>query len=510
MKMKKFIYPVVALALAGCVSDEGNYTYRELNKVQIKGLETYKEVLSKIDRLQFTPEVIGSIAGDDDSNYVYQWYVCGTNHNHRVISTEKNLDWVVDLPPGGHSIYLVVKDKETGLETQQRVDLSVKTAYSKGFLVLGEVPAEGKLGMDMLTMPAGRDTTMVEDVFDNTKLNLQKPDQLLFSGSHYRPEIQTLYMLADDRGYNLTNGSEFNLIAEFNDMAIIELDMKHEKPMKLRDVFPHQGTRVRSGSNRGFITDDVVAFGAIISGQYFTQPVNRYSASSSVLFKPFPWVFCYGAYSTTTYQMIYDLDADQFAKLPASYTYYCTVPKDYTGDPWMFNAKSENRTIVYGENGYEGTKGYCYAIMKDKTGDTRYIYRWLVGTSAYAAITKSPLYTVDTSLAVDFDKASHYMFSSNRTSVLYSVGNRLYQYDYARGLVTYKDFDGEITCLEAEYCSKGSISEFFVCTWSDSAKGMIYKMNVPNDPNKVEFEMLPGQQWPTRLRVKDIEWKNAT
>ena len=37
------------------------------------------------------------------------------------------------------------------------------------------------------------------------------------------------------------------------------------------------------------------------------------------------------------------------------------------------------------------------------------------------------------SLATDFSKASHYAFSSERTLVFYSVGSRLYAYDYNPG-----------------------------------------------------------------------------
>lgn len=508
--MKKIIYPLVALALTGCVSDEGNYIYQTLNEVKITDMQTSFEVLSKIDKLQIQPVVSGTLTGEDDSKFEYEWYVCGDRHKHTTISKEKNLDWLVDLPAGSHYIYFVVKDKTTGMDKRQSVSVNVKTPYSTGFLILGDLPGENKMGLDMLTMPAGRDTTLVENAFDNSELQLKSADKIIFLGQHYDPAQQFLWLMSDDKGYSLTSGASFENMGEFNDLGIVELDIAHKTPMKLVEVFPHQGRANRSRSYRGYMTEDVVVYNMVIGGQYYTQPVNRYSAASNDLFKPFPWVFSYGAYSSATAQLIYDMDADRFARMPTGFTYYCSYPTDYANDPWKFNAATEKRTLLYGENGYESGKGYCYAIMKDKGGDTRYIYRWLLGTSATAAITKSPLYTVDTSLAVDFDKASHYMFSSNRTSVLYSVGNRLYQYDYARGLVTYKDFDGEITCLEAEFCSKGSISEFFVCTWSDSAKGMIYKMNVPNDPNKVEFEMLPGQQWPTRLRVKDIEWKNAT
>lgn len=121
--------------------------------------------------------------------------------------------------------------------------------------------------------------------------------------------------------------------------------------------------------------------------------------------------------------------------------------------------------------------------------------------------TKSPLYAVDKAVAVDIDKASHYMFSSNRLVLLYSVGNRLYQYDYTRGTCISHEFDGDITYLESDYSSKCSIKEYFLATYNDATgKGMIYKMEVPDIAN-AGFSFLDGQQWETTLKVKDIEWK---
>ena len=55
------------------------------------------------------------------------------------------------------------------------------------------------------------------------------------------------------------------------------------------------------------------------------------------------------------------------------------------------------------------------------------------------------------SLATDFSKASHYAFSSERTLVFYSVGSRLYAYDYNPGherVQDLGDWGGEITMLK--------------------------------------------------------------
>ena len=223
--------------------------------------------------------------------------------------------------------------------------------------------------------------------------------------------------------------------------------------------------------------------------------------------------------------MAYDMDADCFVNLPGAPVSgtFVTKPTDRATDAWAFDLKSENRTLVYGENGFEPGNSYMYALVKEANSDSgiRYIYRWTLTRSwmggGTVTATKSPLYTVDPAEATDFDKASHYMFSSNKTSVLYTVGNRLYQYDYSRRMLGHYDFPDEITLIKADYASGMSVSDFIVATYSEQNKGMIYKMQVPNNPNAVEFEfeertdpetgeMVPVK-WPTRLKVTDIEWK---
>ena len=66
----------------------------------------------------------------------------------------------------------------------------------------------------------------------------------------------------------------------------------------------------------------------------------------------------------------------------------------------------------------------------------------------------------------------------------------------------------EITCLEPDFLSAQSRTQFFVATYSDSEKGTVRKMDVGTNPNVLEIKERPGEEWKTRLRVKDIEWKS--
>ena len=174
--MKKiFITCLIAGVLTSCLDDKGNYTYTELNEVKIEGLESTYRVLNKIDHIVIEPKITGSILGDDDSQYEYEWHICadGLYHtNHKVIGHEKNLDYLADFDLSkqdvNYNLYLTVTDKSTGIKTQASASVKPSTSYSKGFVVLGEDASTGEIGLDMIVMPPGRDTTLVANVFDNS------------------------------------------------------------------------------------------------------------------------------------------------------------------------------------------------------------------------------------------------------------------------------------------------------------------------------------------------------
>lgn len=96
--MKKiYILPLLALGLASCVEDEGNYNYTDLNEVTIGGVEESYSVMSRVGRLQINPELTATLDNNPD-DYEYHWYICsGGEHKHTTLSTDKNIDWEVNL-----------------------------------------------------------------------------------------------------------------------------------------------------------------------------------------------------------------------------------------------------------------------------------------------------------------------------------------------------------------------------------------------------------------------------
>lgn len=525
MKKHIFLLPLVALGLfaQSCVEDEGNYSYKDINEVTIEDENTVIEVLSYIDRVKITPEISGTLYGDNLDNYEFKYTLCHDSHTHQVIGTEKDLDWLAEVKPGSYNIYFTVKDKNTGVETITRNPrrLSAKSPFSTGFLVLGENLDEGRSQVDMLAIVANRDTAIVPDVFDRSEVVLQNARKLFFTAEvpAYlgKPQLQNLWVMTDRDAYEFTSGENFELQSMFNDRMVVDPSVPVADPMVLVDVFPHQGMGGvhKSRQFRGYLTEDMLYYGGVNYGDYHTQPINRYASNSQTYFKPSPYIF-YNApyYSTLNYILGYDLSGDRFFMLPKntdSYSVkYVYSLEDSDSDPWKYNAYLETvpRTIVYGENTFYGTTGCSYAIMKDKEGSVFYIYKMSIPSAATGTVSKE-FFPVMPELMGEFAGASHYAFSSFRSAVFFSVGNRLYQYDFSYGRYVTLDFDDEIVYVGSDVISDGQKDEFFVCTYSDANKGTIYKYTHTDNPNTLDFRLMDGEEWHTDLRVTDITWKDA-
>lgn len=524
--MKKLILlALVSVWFHACTDDEGNYDYVKVNEVSIHeitvdgdtvdGINT-RNVIGRMDTVRIVLDISGTIAKESLEDYDMEWYICTNSHTHTTISKEKNLEYPVDLDPGQYALYFQITDRSTGLKWLESCNLTVATPFSRGFLVLGDLE-DGDVGLDMIAMPVGKDTTMIEDVFDNSEKGIKAPaERLIFAGQRAGDEVgkQALWMTTGTNSFRMSNQTNIDVLGEASTFGFIETLEEHKEPIRVMDMFPRQTNMNRSALYRGYITEDQVYFKGITMAEFFTIPVNRYSATSKTYFKPYPLAFYYGI-SSTAYNcvLLYDMDNDKFAKINGTSTAsYCYELTDQVTDPFPWDQSKVKRTIVYGENSASGNNGSSFAIMKNKEGDSQYyIYKWDATSSMFnqRIVTKGDCFTIDMSKAKDIDKAKLFAFASNQSRLLYAVGKKLYVYDYGReSLELYeKDLDAEITYMETEYASRRMKNEFFVATYSPASKGTIYKMEIGDDPNKIEITERPRETWGTRLKVCDIEWK---
>ena len=516
---KAFIILLASLGFVSCVEDEGNYTYTELNQITIEGLEESYNVLDKVDSIKIYPTIKGTLLGDDLSNYEYQWHVHEGvgEHKHTFIGNDKDLEYKVDLGIGTYTLYFTVKDKTTGLEAQASASIKTSTAISKGFMLLGDDMEEGIMGLDMIVMPAGRDTTVAENVYDNSETKFKGADRILYQGARFIvPAKESVWMCTEDGSFRMEHHDGiFEVISEINDYHMIETEFEH-KEMRVKDVFPHQYYATYSNNSyntRGYMTEDMIVIGSVSQAEYYATPCNRTSENAKEMFEFFPFVFYHEAQNngyTNTF-LIYNTTDSCFMK-----TYwggvrstYCLSPNDNATDFFPWNQKGTGRTLVWGGNTLDAL-GHSLAMMKDEEG-RYFLYKFIAGGSyGIFNLSKKGFYEIDLDVAPHFAEATHYMASATGAGgslLMYTYGSTLYLYNYAYKSCKSFDMGAEITCLEPEYLSKGSRTSFMIATYSDSEKGIVRKYDVGTDPNNLEIVERPGEVWKTRLRVKDIEWK---
>ena len=527
--MKKYILPILLFCggcFSSCVDDEGNYDYTHLDDYSISGLESAYSVLAYIDSIKIEPVVENTIEGKpvDENNLEYEWHICysveidannSISHNHVPISTEKNLDWLVDVAPGSYRLYFVVRDKATQLESHTYTDILVKESLGRGFMVLGDVDGSPELGLDMLVMAPNRDTVYVENVFDNSELQLTGAEDIVFTGLLRDATKANIWLMTHDQTYKL-DLKDFHMIGTFQQQNIIDNEYDFRMPMLCKGVYPTQLNAPYGGQSerlRYYVTEEAVFGGSIMSYEVFNEPLNRYSATSKEFFKFYPKVFAYvSAYSPNmmAYAFLYDMDADKIVVTNSNFSPTCCADvREYNLNPWSCDFASQNRTLVYGEPGTTNSNASFYMIVKDKTNPEYFIYRAILSSAYGAYPTSKYLHNVDLGVATDFDKASFYAFPSYNTRMVYAAGNKLYQYDYGRNAVSSMEFDGEITYLHVDKASAGRTQDVIVATWNDSTKGKIYKLSIDTNPNTMEFTTYDAQVWSTRLKVKKVEWKNS-
>lgn len=136
MDMKKILSGIALSAvvlLTACYEDKGNYNYKELVEVQISGIEEDKEYTAYVDEVFQIPVEV-TYKNGTLKDVSYEWRI-----DNKVVSTEKDLDILVNLPvkPGMYSDFSVI-DNETGIRTMIKFKVNVSTPYYNGWMILSD------------------------------------------------------------------------------------------------------------------------------------------------------------------------------------------------------------------------------------------------------------------------------------------------------------------------------------------------------------------------------------
>ncbi len=520
--MKKVLYISLLFLMPFCVScinDLGSDVMSEINKIEISGIEESYSVIAKQETLTINPEIKGSLSASDESNLSYEWFLCDngiTEHNHYTIGTERNLNYFVESTPANYSLHFAVTDNTTGLKWEYETSLSIVSPMVRGFYLVGD-KADGTVGMDFMSFIEGRDTSVISNVYNNTK-GLKGAKSAVFTGYYYSADPINFWVIAENGSYQLEKSASLTEFAEMNEMSdpntFIFPTVPVSKPQQLMDILPHPFGKANTNRcrsyNRIMLTKDAAYSTSMMSlPEAYGNPFNRYSTASTELFKLSPYIFHKDNAASVSAIMLFDETNHCFSRCNySSYAAptYCTKMSN-TGTPFYLDQTKYTpvRDLVYGQNGY-GNAGRSYALMNNENGE-HFIYTFTVASAS--SITAHAAYDVDLSVAVDFDKAEYYTFFSMQPIILYSVGAKLYAYDYARNeCKLVNTFDSEITYLAMDYESNNDTKHIWVATY-DGAKGKIYGYNIEDNQNAINVTPVVHEVFETGVKVVKMVYRNV-
>lgn len=453
--MKKISFrlyiPVMISLVVACAKDKGNYTYHEINRVNISNFDTlngYQALFGQV--LSITPELKMTMDPNPD-NYTYEWSlrlpgvqgVNGKPARDSVLSNEKSFNKKVELTPGSYVLQYKVTDKTTNMRFQIRANLNVTTEVYEGFLILSDVNNQSRL--DMLSVKKNATDSLVQytDVLAKMGSTLPmtgKPYQvncMLWTRSNIDPQNYGIFIL-NGSGTNRINQETF----AWNPTLNIRYSMLGNVPA---DFAPER----ISGKFSGNIT---ISYLLYANGNMYTystnggyifkyEPVNIYNVNSS------PFRASKYAVTNGNQAMIYDETNRNFALLTTYANSFVTAVAPSFNYPTGYD-------LLYMERDYNNV--VC-AILQDPVTSKRYVLRVRLNAAFNANLGDYFKEITGTDIA----GATSFAMSPELGYLFYSVGGKVYEYDASlnssilmvdRGaeIVSYLDFQFFYNALGAK------------------------------------------------------------
>jgi hypothetical protein len=419
------------LQLISCYKDKGNYSYSDINQPASWGLDT-AYTFYQGDRLKITPKLVWTQdASYDTSRYTYSWEsITNINSAGRMdLSYSRNLDTTSILAPSDYYVYYKVMDKKTGVKWQNRFIMHVKTTTYEGWMLLTDLGGTSRL--DMLSKITSGWNKII-DVFKFTNSNY--PDALNGAPKFVRCWYAKPNSSANFPAYGIT-------VSTANGTTRVDPETFAWKP-----IFTI-GSEFLTNIPSGFYATSLVSpvkNSAVIQGNddnvytyynawsvFYGLPVNILSAAPYNETKPFrtsPYIaqnpndigydaFCMFDKDKRRFLMTDMISSSSrpLQTIPGAYFDFNNVQKDLV---WMAYAKNPSPS------------GNIYAILKD-TAAANYYFTYF-NFAAFPAVTvnQQMFQQISLSAATDIDKATNFCVSPVYEYTFYSVGGKVYSYNY--------------------------------------------------------------------------------
>ena len=185
--MKRLIYFILGLLVASCYDDKGNYTYQEVNTLDVSLNKVYSVRLDKDTTVTIIPQLSQSLQENED-NMEYTWLHSTTNHNFYghgkfdTVGLEQNLNFHIDPEAKNlayaHYFRLNVYDRITDIEYPVNTTIELIKPYVGSWMILHRKNGQTELGS---VEYIGGDIVVQEDAYyeETGKRFTGKPQALM-------------------------------------------------------------------------------------------------------------------------------------------------------------------------------------------------------------------------------------------------------------------------------------------------------------------------------------------
>lgn len=219
---------LLALALAACSDDKGNYTYRNLDEAYVAPGSDTVFALNQYEYLDINPELRFTNGNLSENDFTYRWMIyrdqwSNDDSEMQEISTEKNLHYQLTQTPDAapYAVVLYMTNKDDGTVTQQKYRVTVQAQISSGILALYET--EGKADFDYIATPHAVPTlgknVRIEHAFTaaNPGLSLSGNPVLIATARTNRSTMNHVYVATDKEMVQLA-GADFSRSGGMEDL----------------------------------------------------------------------------------------------------------------------------------------------------------------------------------------------------------------------------------------------------------------------------------------------------
>ncbi len=428
---------ILSIILGSCYRDLGNYDYVPRNPMTFINLkEEYILLSGQKFSLDIQVKTQDGSSVTDTNRYSYRWTATNPNTNASALQISSKLffDTIPNLPAGKSTVLLQIVDKVSGSYIFGKTTFNVSSLTREGLFILSSLEDNALLQMVHFD---GDKQVLYPDILKHTGVDFSLDGK----GAPYAINTNLAHQIVvttDQETYSFYHNPSNQLLKdEKNDLAQWFLNLGPS------DI---QAQYIKTGQfkNYHYLFANNNLYYAATGGRFllYGPKVNRYSASSPTFaIAPFAGSLVYEG------GMLFNMDEGCFLYhspyAPAGLTeiVYPTPIRnvlDGAGQVYTLPTNLElisMRTLDFFSTVYLFDALYpTSAVVKEKSTG-RYLYLRFTFDSRNER--RIILQTRDLVIsAPDFDKASHVDIDPTFGYVYYSVGDKLYQYDYGRNFTT--------------------------------------------------------------------------